>query len=158
MFKKNVIPGDKEGEPVRQTFDINWGTVLAVGIPLIIGGFNAYSNLADRITVLDTRGKARMESSDQFQAETKAQLQAVADLPLRVKAVEEQQKFLSDRLERIADLVRSGQDQLRLDLAAAIEPVRKDVAAVSTKIEVLADRVGPRKGDRIAAPGEWRPR
>lgn len=129
---------------MRQTFDINWGTVLTLGVPLILGGIGAYYNLADRMTAAETRGKLRGDIADNFQAETKAKLTAVQDLPMRVTALETQQKEINLRLDRLGDLILSGQDTLRRDLATSTETLRKDVASLGTKVEVLSDRMGVR--------------
>lgn len=140
---------------MRSTFNFNWGTICAIGIPLVIGGFGAYYGLQDQINRMDERAKMRVGISDTFQLETKTKLDLLSNIPLRVSAVEEQQKNINMRLDRIADIITAGQDAMRRDLAAAIEPVRKDVAAVGVKVEVLSDRLG--NGNRPER-GVYRPR
>lgn len=155
MNDNSVTPAANEGSDMRSTFNFNWGTICAIGIPLVIGGFSAYYGLQDQINRMDERAKMRIGISDQFQSDTKTKLDLLSNIPLRVTAVEEQQKNINQRLDQIADILSAGQEAMRRDLAAAIEPVRKDLAGVNTRLEVLADRVGPRKGDRVT-PGAFR--
>lgn len=127
----------------RFTLDFNLGTWLPI-ILAIIGGFSAYRDLQEQVSNLDQRGRMRMESSDKFQTETKLKLDSVADIPIRVKALETQQQAISDRLDRISDAITTGQEALRRDLAASTDTLRKDVAILGTKVEVLSDRMGVR--------------
>lgn len=124
----------------RMFFDINFGTLL----PLLVAGFLGYSALQVQVNRMDERGLSRIAGADRFQMETKAKLDSLADLPSRMGAVESAQRAINDRLDRITDAITTGQDQLRRDLAAAVEPLRLEVQKVGTKVEVLSDRLGTR--------------
>lgn len=131
----------------RFFFDFNLGTIAALGIPLLLSGLYAYNDLSRQVVKLEQRGAG----DDRFQTETKVKLETFSDIPIRVKALEEQNKAINSRLDRIADAISAGQEQLRRDLAAQVEPIRKDVQAVGTKVEVLADRLTTRP-----MPGSFR--
>lgn len=124
---------------------------------MAIGGL-AWYTAADNATM-----KAKVDESERYRAARSAltdgnfekvnfRIDGLSDLPLRVKALEEQQKALIARLDRISDAVTTGQERLRGDFAAATDSLRKDVAAVSTKVEVLSDRLGVRAPQRTSLP------
>lgn len=117
---------------------------------LAIGGL-AWYTAADNATM-----KAKMDESERYRTsrsvltdgnfdKVNRRIDTLSDLPLRVAALEEQQKALVARLDRIADAVTTGQERLRGDFAQATDAIRKDVAGVVTKVEVLSDRLGVRQ-------------
>lgn len=87
----------------------------------------------------------RSTQTDSNFEKVNTRIDAFADLPLRVKALEGQTEALNARLDRIADAITTGQERLRGDFAAATDAIRKDVAGVVTKVEVLSDRLGVRQ-------------
>lgn len=124
-------------------FDFNIGTLLPLLVAVI--SLVAYiKNIEGRVETQAQSSVMRSSIADNFYAGTNKRLDELSDIPLRVKAVEDQQKEIRQELTRIADAVIAGQDRLRSDLSAAIEPVRKDIANLSTRVEVIADRVGGR--------------
>lgn len=124
----------------RMFFDINFGTLL----PMLVAGFLGYSALQVQVNRMDERSLSRIAGADRFQMETKAKLDSLADVPSRMGAVEASQRALNERLDKMTDAITTGQDQLRRDLAAAVEPLRLEVQKVGTKVEVLSDRIGSR--------------
>lgn len=100
--------------------------------------------------------KAKMDEGERYRTARSVQtdtnfekvnnrIEAFADLPLRVKALETQTLALTDRLDRIANAIATGQESLRRDFATSTEAIRKDVANVVVKVEVLSDRLGVRQ-------------
>lgn len=137
----------------RTSFDVNFGTL----IPILTAITVSYGALQIQVNRMDERSVGRIKIADTFQAETKAKLDAIADNPMRIKALEEQNKATNARLDRLADVIVNGQDQLRRDLAATVEPLRKDIQTVGTKVEVLSERLGERLGARNPQPTSFQP-
>jgi hypothetical protein len=64
----------------RIIFDFNLGTLLPL-LALALAGWDRYAALEAKVQVIDSRGLARMQISDTFQAETKKALADVASAP-----------------------------------------------------------------------------
>lgn len=116
---------------------------------IAIGGLTWYT-ATDNATMKADMGESkryremRSQQTDLNFEKVNQRIELFADLPLRVKALEEQSKALNARLDRIADAITVGQERLRGDLANTSEAIRKDVADLTTKVEVISDRLGAR--------------
>ncbi|MDQ0132675.1 hypothetical protein J2T08_000576 [Neorhizobium galegae] len=75
-----------------------------------------------------------------------ARLETMSDLPYRMGQQEAVAKAANDRMDRIADLMMSGQDATRKDLGAFAEAIRKDIGTLSTKVEVIGSKVDMMNG------------
>ena len=141
----NGVPMAGEGTDMQRPrffFDFNLGTIAGLGLPLLLAFWAGYSDLREDVTTLNQKSSQQ----EQSQAETKVKINDLADMPIRVKALEEQQKAINSRLDRIADAVTAGQERLRQDITNSFAPLQKEIQAVGTKVEVLSDRLGPRIG------------
>lgn len=150
----NGVPTAGEGEHMQRPrffFDFNLGTIAGLGIPLLLAGAAGYNDLRQDVTILSQKAV----NTEQAQTETRVKLGDLADMPIRVKALEEQQKAINARLDRIADAVTIGQERLRQDINSAFGPLQKEIQAVGTKVEVLSDRLANRSigPQRTSFPG-----
>jgi hypothetical protein len=139
----NDVEGQAEGKTVQKPriiFDLNLGTLLPL-LALALAGWDRYAALESKVQVIDQRGLSRMQISDTFQAETKKALADVASAPKDIAELKEGQKAANARMDRIADLMLSGQEATRRDLQTAVDAIRKDIGGLSTKVEVVGSKV-----------------
>lgn len=88
-------------------------------------------------------------------------LNNIDDLPYRMKtqetrtiAQEEKDNAQNARMDRIADLVMSGQEAMRKDVQSGFDSIRKDLSTLSTKVEVVGSKVDIMSGK--PQPGSYR--
>ena len=73
---------------------------------------------------------ARSQQTDANFANINASLQRMSDLPFRMGAQEGKTQAVNDRVDRLADTILASQ-----------EAIRKDISALSTKVEVVDSKV-----------------
>lgn len=138
----------------RVFFDVNLGTLLPIGLA-VLGLFNYIKGLETQITVLDNRGLARIVIADSFQAEVKASLKQNENSPMRLTTVEEGLKNTNARVDRVVDLIQTGQEAMRRDMQTGFDMIRKDVSSLVTKVEVIGSKMDTASSKPI--PGIFRP-
>ena len=139
----------------RIIFDFNLGTLIPL-LALALAGWDRYAALEAKVQVIDTRGLARMQISDTFQAETKKALADVASAPKDIVELKKGQEVANARMDRLADLMINGQDAMRQTMQTGFDLLRKDMSAISTKVEVVGSKVDMMTGK--PSPGVFRPR
>jgi len=139
----------------RIIFDFNLGTLLPL-LALALAGWDRYAALEAKVQVIDQRGLARMQISDTFQAETKKALADVASAPKDIVELKKGQEVANARMDRLADLMISGQDAMRQTMQTGFDLLRKDMSAISTKVEVVGSKVDMMTGK--PSSGAYRPR
>jgi hypothetical protein len=151
MTDNNFRPnGEGEAMQIQKPtlrYDLNLGTVTTI-ILACIAGLYYISRLEGKQNeqALSVNGLER----SMLQMETR--FEALADNPIRIKALEEAQKSTNARLDRLADTILSGQENMRRDFNAAVEILRKDINTVGTKVEVI----GSKMNDPRPMPGSFR--
>lgn len=124
----------------RVFFDVNLGTLLPIGLALI-AGFSYIKGLETQITVIDNRGLGRIQIADQFYADVKAQLKLNESSPMRLTTLEEGLRATNARMDRVVDLIQTGQESVRRDMQSGFDLIRKDVSTLGTKVEVIGSKL-----------------
>lgn len=118
-------------------FDFNFGTIVTLALAAVAGIYwlstleGGQKNQAVQILAVQ-----------QSLGDLRIRMESLYDNPIRIKALEEQQKATNSRLDRLADTIISSQETMRRDMNAAFEIIRKDINGVSTKVEVLSSKIG----------------
>lgn len=136
-------PDTTEGKTMQKPrvfFDVNLGTLLPLALA-VFGLFNYIKGLETQITVIDNRGQSRIQIADSFYADVKAQLKVNENSPMRLTAVEEGLKANNARVDRVVDLIQSGQEAVRRDMQNGFDLIRKDVSTLGTKVEVIGSKL-----------------
>jgi hypothetical protein len=124
----------------RVFFDVNLGTLLPIALAFI-AGFSYIKGLETQITVIDNRGQNRIQIADKFYADVTAQLKLNETSPMRLTTVEEGLRSTNARIERVVDLIQTGQESVRRDMQTGFDLIRKDVSTLGTKVEVLGSKL-----------------
>lgn len=138
-----TVEGQAEGKTMQRPrifFDVNLGTLLPIGLA-VLALFNYIKGLETQITVLDNRGLARIVIADNFQADVKAALKLNEASPMRLTTVEEGLKNTNARMDRVVDLIQTGQEVMRRDVQTGFDLIRKDVSSLGTKVEVIGSKM-----------------
>lgn len=106
-------------------------------IPTIIaiGGLFWYTaqdnaNIKAHLDENDRYKTTRSAQTDKNFADVNSALKNMSDLPYRMGAQEGKTQALNDRVDRLADAILGSQ-----------EAIRKDIAGLSTKVEVLGSKI-----------------
>lgn len=97
-----------------------------------------------------------MQISDTFRAETKKALADVASAPEDIVELKKGREVANARMDRLADLMITGQDAMRQAMQAGLDLLRKDMSAISTKVEVVGSKVDLMT--EKPSPGVYHPR
>ena len=129
-----TIPAGRETPWTAATLWIGAGRNLKMRPGDLVG---AIANEAG----LDSSHIGSIQIADNFYADVKAQLKLNENSPMRLTAVEEGLKNTNARMERITDLIQSGQDAVRRDMQNGFDLIRKDVSGLSTDVKVLGSKL-----------------
>lgn len=83
--------------------------------------------------------------ADNFQADVKAALKVNESSPMRLTTVEEGLKNAYARMDRVMDLIQTGQESMRRDVQTGFDLIRKDVSSLGTMVEVIASKMDTQK-------------
>lgn len=124
----------------KVNYNINAATIVAI-VLACIGGLYKFSSLEGRVDNIDDRGKNRSAMTDKNFADINAKLQTIQDIPFRMGSQEAGLKAANERMDRLSEVLITGQENLRKDFNNAVDSIRKDVNAVGTKVEVLGTKL-----------------
>lgn len=128
-------------------FDLNFGTIVTIILACIAGLY-----YISRLEGKQNEQALSVNGLERSVLQMQTRFEALADNPIRIKALEEAQKSTNARLDRLADTILSGQENMRRDFNAAVEILRKDINTVGTKVEVI----GSKMNDARPMPGSFR--
>lgn len=122
----------------------NIPTIIAIGG---LFWYTAQDNakIKAQLDETDRYRNTRSAQTDKNFADVNAALKSMSDLPYRMGAQEGKTQALNDRVDRLADAILGSQ-----------EAIRKDIAGLSTKVEVLGSKIDT-FSDK-PKPGYFRPK
>lgn len=129
------------------TLTVNWFRVNVPTIAAVIGGlwavWSVNANLDKRITEIETsRVERSKEADNKFNTINTSisvltqKIEPIANVTYRVGVVESQVQETNRRLDRLSEMILS-----------SLETIRKDVNGLSTRVEVLSQKI-----DAISPP------
>jgi hypothetical protein len=108
---------------------VNFPTILAIA-GMGVGAIYGYADLQNRLAKVEEYRVSRSAVTDRKFDDVQEALEPLVNLPYRVGALEQQQLATNLRIDRMTEI-----------LTNTMELIRKDVATLSTKVEVLSSKI-----------------